>query len=158
MALHGTGRAQDVATVLAQSAVAVSHTGDTNETTIATAAIPAGAMGANGQVEIISLWTYTNSGNTKTLRIKFGGTNFLALATTTTASIQAYTRIANRNNAASQIGHQGSNTGFNAQAGAVLTGAIDTTAAVNITFTAQLASAGETITLESYRIIMMPKV
>lgn len=59
--------------VIAASAVAVSHTGDTIETVLANIAIPAGAMGANGALHITAVFSYTNSANAKTLRIRLGG-------------------------------------------------------------------------------------
>ena len=43
--------------ILAQSAVAVSKTGDTNEATLASITIPAGAMGANGSLRLTTVWS-----------------------------------------------------------------------------------------------------
>jgi hypothetical protein len=137
--------------VLAASAVAASHTGDTLEAALATIAIPAGAMGPNGQLRVTTQWTYTNSANAKTLRVRFGGTSgtpYLAQSSTTTASAVFQNRIANRGAANSQIGN--SNTSFGATTGAVVTSAVDTSAAVNLVITGVLANAGDTVTLESY--------
>ena len=138
--------------VLAKSGVAVSNTGSTSEFTFATITIPANAIGPNGQVEIIALWSYTNSANAKTVRNRFGGTQINSITATTTANIQSYIRLGNRNAANSQfVSGQGSaGGGFGSSATALGTAAIDTTAAVDITLTGQLASAAETITLESY--------
>lgn len=60
--------------------------------------------------------------------------------------------MACRNATNSQVGGPTGNDGFTTATTAVVTAAIDTTAAVNIVLTAQLASAGETITLESYTV------
>lgn len=145
-----TSPAPDVR-VLAASAVAQSITGTLTETTLASGTIPAGTLGANGQVDIVALWSHTNSANNKTLRVKFGGTNFMAVVTTTTGVDQTYTRIANRGVTNSQIGFiAASSTGFSAIAGSNVTASVDTTADVTLLITGQLALGSETITLESY--------
>lgn len=138
--------------VLAQSAVAQSVTGTTTETTLATITVPANAMGANGRIEITTMWSYTNSANNKTLKVKFGGTTLQNITATTTASLQVAMMIANRNAANSQVASPNSSTGSGATTNAVQTAAIDTTAAVTILLTAQLANTGETITLEAYSV------
>jgi hypothetical protein len=134
--------------VLAQSSVAVPHTGDTIETTLASVVIPAGAMGPNGRVRITSLWSGTNSGNNKTSRHKFGGTNYWAQNFTSSASWRLQTELSNRNATNSQVGNASS--AFGGGGSAAPTSAVDTTAAVTILLTGQLANAGEAITLESY--------
>jgi hypothetical protein len=137
--------------VLAASAVAASHTGDTLEAALATIAIPAGAMGPNGQLRVTTQWTYTNSANAKNLRVRFGGTSgtsFLAQASTTTATAQFQNRIANRGAANSQVGNN--NTAYGTSSSAVVTSAVDTSAAVNLVISGQLTNAGEMITLEGY--------
>lgn len=144
--------------ILAQSAAPVSHTGDTAEATLASVTIPAGSIGANGQIEVITLWSTTNSANTKTLRVKLGATAFMAAAATTTLTEQTYTRIANRGAANSQVGYNSANiSGFGSTTGAATTGAIDTTADVTLAITGQLALATETLTLESYIVKLYPK-
>lgn len=148
------------AIVLAQSAVAMSHTGNTDETTLATITVPANAMGANGRIRIITNWSYTNSANNKQLRVRFGGiggTVYLLATTTTTVSGRHITEIANRGAANSQFGSP-SNLNFGNNASAATTSAIDTTAAVDIVLTAQLTNSGETITLESYSCELLAKV
>lgn len=138
--------------VIAASAVASAHTGDTNETALATVTVPANVMGANGIVHVTTLWSYTNSANTKTLRVRYGGasgTQYLATTPTTTGAIRVSTYIQNRNATNSQVG--GPNAVFAYGTGAsVVTSSRDTTAAQDIVMTAQLASSGETITLEGY--------
>ena len=139
---------------LGYSSVAVSHTGDTTETTRATITIPAGAIGANGRVRITTLWSYTNSVNNKNMRVRFNGlagTVYANYQTTTTATIRAQAEIANVNATNSQKGSNTAGTGgWHTSTGAVVTSAVDTTAAVDIVLTAQLTDSGETITLESY--------
>ncbi|CAN5367638.1 hypothetical protein BH10PSE14_BH10PSE14_04270 [soil metagenome] len=139
-------------TVPCKSGVSTSVTGTTTETTLATCTIPANAIGPNGQVEIQTLWSATNSANTKTFRVKFGGTAYYAAGLSTVTSLAAITRITNRNSASSQVGMASNTTaGFGQNNGAgVTTSAVDTTAAVTIDFTAQLTNTGETIAFESY--------
>ena len=138
--------------VLAASAAASSHTGDTNETTLATITVPAAAMGANGYVVIESLWTVTNSGNNKIVRTKFGATTMMSATFTTEATYNNLVRIANRNATNSQVSSTTTvgSGGWGQSTSATNTAAIDTTASVSITLTGQLANTGETITLESY--------
>lgn len=150
--------AKQGAGAFAQDATAQSITGTLTETTLATITIPAGSLGPNGSFEIETLWTVTNSANTKTLRVKLGSTAFANIAATTSASAQLHTRVANRNSAASQVGFPSANSsGFGVSSAAVTTGAVDTSQDAIVTITGQLASAGETITLESYVVKLFPK-
>lgn len=48
--------------------------------------------------------------------------------------------------------------GFGAISGAVVTSAVDTSAATEIAFTASLASAGDAMRLESYLVEVFPSV
>lgn len=145
--------------ILGQSAAAVSHTGDTTETTLATITVPAGAMGANGHIEIRPRFSYSGSGGNRTARIKFGGT---ATATTTVAStitsLRMEAEIENRNATNSQY-YSGIAVSNSNIAGGQVTGttALDTTASVDITITGQLVSGADTMTLESYQVILFPK-
>lgn len=137
--------------VLGQSSVAVSHTGNTNETTLATIAVPANRMGANGRVRVTAHWSYTNSANNKITRVRFGGSAVTANTNTTTAQQRVFAEFANRNALNSQIvSIPGSSDALGTTTSAVTTLAIDTTADRNVTITCTLADTGETITLESY--------
>jgi hypothetical protein len=134
--------------VLTQSAVAVSHTGDTNEFTFATVTVPGGAMGANGRVEVDAEFTYPNSANAKTLKVKFGGTTFHQAAPTTTATDRILTFIANRS-ASTQVG-PAPGLSVGTSTGSAVTASVDTTADVTLLITGQLVLNTETLTLESY--------
>jgi hypothetical protein len=152
----GAGTSRDAAGnigapwIVAQSAVQSSHTGDTNETTLASFTVPAGALGPNGQLEVISLWSATSSANNKTIRLDFGGTDFLQVNLTTNGQYQVYTRIANRNSASSQIGHVPNVAGFGVSGGALASSSVDTTSPVTVSLTGQPTNAADTIALESY--------
>lgn len=136
--------------VLAQSAAAVSHTGDTSQTTLATVTIPANSMGKNGRIRVTTVWSYTNSANNKSLRVSFGGTNFLSSNVTTTASVQDQRTISNRGVTNSQVGLTSTVGGFSSSAVSPVTASVDTTADVSLIFSGQLANSAETVTLESY--------
>ena len=139
--------------MLASSAVAVSHTGNTNETVLATVTIPAGLMGLNGILRFDVLWSITSSGNNKTTRVRLGGiggTEFHSLINTTVASVRALRNIQNRGSASSQISEWAGGLGPGSTSSAVTTGTVNTAVAQDLVITGRLASAGETITLERY--------
>lgn len=134
--------------VLAQSSVAVSHTGNTAETTLASVVIPGGAIGPNGRVRITSLWSGTNSANAKTMRHKFGGVNYFAQNMTSQNCWRHENEIGNRNVVNSQIGN--GNNAFGSMSVPPNSSTVNTDSDVTILFTGQLASVAETVTLESY--------
>ncbi len=143
--------------VLAAGAVAASHTGDTSETVLATIPVPAGALGPNGALRVTSHWSFTNSANAKTLRVRLGGiggASFLA-STHTSAAGGVYQRtIQNRNSPSAQISYQ-HNNGNSFSTGSMNTTAVDTSAAQDLVLTATLANAGETIALESWMVELL---
>lgn len=140
--------------VVAASGVQVSNTGNTSETALATIAIPAAAMGANGFVRVTFVFSHTNSGNNKTIRVRFGGlsgTVYLSTVNTTTTTGRAEVEIFNRNSASSQVGFLTASAGFSlGLAAGIVTSAVDTASAVDLVISGQLASSGETVSLESY--------
>lgn len=138
---------------LAQSAVAQSITGTTAETTLATITIPAGAIGANGNVYIEALFNRTGTGS-KTLRFRFGGTVVMQISITSQGTL-CRKRVSNRNTENSQVCSAAADAGFGATTPLAL--AIDTSAAVDITITVQLANAADSCTLESYAVQLSPK-
>jgi len=141
--------------VLGAAGVAASHTGDTAETQLASLTLPGGAMGPNGVLRVTTLWSYSNSANSKTLRVRLGGlsgTAFQANAVTTSNIGVMQRTIQNRNSQSSQIGFNIANAVSYTTVGSgtsVATGAVDTSVDQSLVITGQLASAGETVTLES---------
>lgn len=134
---------------------AVSHTGDTNETTLATIVLPAGRLGPNGVLRIRTLWSMSGT-NTKTPRVKLGATAFLSAAHTTSTVASTETTVRNQNSQSAQVAYvAGLANPYGSSTSGKSTGAIDTSSAQNITFTAQLTNSGESITLESYEIETM---
>jgi hypothetical protein len=151
------GAALGALRTICHSAVASALTGATTEAILASIAIPGGAMGPNGVLRVTTEWSYTNSANTKTLRTRLGsglsGTVFDLIAPTTNAFQRRQCDIKNRNaNNAQMAPPSAYIAGFGTSTGAVLTGAVDTSAAQTLAITGQLTNAGETITLESYRV------
>lgn len=139
--------------ILAASAVAASHTGDTAETALSTVTVPAGAMGANGILIITTLWTITGNANIKTARVRFGGAGgpiYMAITGTASPSGRMLTHLQNRNNVASQVGNPTNSAGYGFVTNAAATSAVDTSLAADIVITGQLANAADTITLEAY--------
>lgn len=146
--------------LLAQSAAGVSHTGDANEFAFATITVPGRTMGVNGRLRIETIWSYTNSANNKTLRVRFSGisgTVFFTQTATTTVADRQLTDIANRGATNSQVGGPPTGVGGVSTAGSAnTTSAVDTTADTTIVITGQLATTTETITLESYTVELLP--
>lgn len=133
-----------------------SLTGTVNETALATFTIPGGTMGANGALRVTFMFSFTGSTNIKTLRLRFGGVSgtiysLLGTATATFVSAQFMTIIRNRNSASSQIGFStaGGSSPFVLNSTANITSSVDTSNDVDVVITGQLASSGETITLQS---------
>ena len=112
-------------------------------------------MGANGVLRVTTLWSYSNSASNKTLRLRLGGLSGSAFQATvaTTSNIAVIQRtIQNRNSQSSQIGFNAASAASFTTVGsgsAVATGAVDTSVDQSIVITGQLASAGESVTLES---------
>lgn len=138
--------------VLGTSGAALSCDGTTNENTLVSITLRAGSMGPNGALRVKTLWSFTNSGNSKNLRVRLGGTAFLDATQSANATYQDRREIHNRNSQSSQVGWAAAATagGGGASASAATTAAIDTSAATTLAITGQKASAGETLTLESY--------
>lgn len=136
----------------ASAATGMSITGTTTETTLATISVPANTMGANGQIVVTTQWSFAGAAGTRTPRIKFAGTVYNGIAFTSAAlSARTQAQWANRNATNSQVGTEPSQANFSQNNTAVSsTSAIDTTSSQNITITAQLGNAADTMTLESY--------
>lgn len=125
---------------------------DTNENTLFTATIPGGVMGANGVIVVRSKWDYTNSANSKTIRVRLGGSQLGGFVATTSASFGLYTDICNRNSESAQVGANSS--GFGGATGNTWTSTIDTSADTTLTLTAQKATGTETITMLGVSVIL----
>jgi hypothetical protein len=150
-----------VGIVIAHSAAGFASTNTTSEEALATVAIPANALGANGFLLIEMSWTATNNANVKTCRVRFGasgagtgGTAFPAISAASLLALRTQTIIQNRNATNSQLGgtSPGAGSGLGSGAAAIPTGAIDTTAATELVFSSQKATGTDTLTLEAYTV------
>lgn len=143
--------------LIAASAVAVALTGTTSETALATNSIKGRAMGPNGFLEVETTWSWTNSANNKTPRVRLGGIAGTAFqdAVATTTGHGAFRRIvANRNSNSSQVGSFATSitNSYSVGSGGAPTGSVNTALDQDLVITGQLANSGETMTLEGYRI------
>jgi hypothetical protein len=152
--------------LLDHSAAGSASTNTTSEEVLATVAIPAAALGANGFLLIEMSWSATNNANAKTVRARFGasgaglaGTAFPAVSVASGVAIRLQSIIQNRNATNSQIGgtSPGSQTGFSLGTAAIPTGVIDTTAATEIAITSEKATGTDTLTLEAYSVWLFYK-
>lgn len=142
-----------VTTILAQSAVPVALTGTTAETTLASITVPGGIMGPNGCIRVTALWSATSSANLKNYKAKFGATVYLNTPASTSSTAQTVTIIRNRGSQKSQVGsYNDQQNPFAVSATPPTTSAIDTSTDQVVSLTGTLATAGETITLESYMV------
>lgn len=147
--------------ILGASAVAVSCPADTTEDILGTINVPAGAMGLNGILRIRTHWTFTGSVNAKNWRIRLGGIGGALFlnngdATLTDTDFWADTMIQNVGSAAIQKGYSRGITNVSSlQVTSKSAGAIDTSVAQTTVITGQKATAGETLTLESYLVELL---
>lgn len=135
--------------VLYQKNVPIQHTGDLLETTLATADIPGGIMGASGSLRINLAYSHNNSINNKTFRAYYGGQLVYSDIENTNSLSQAYTlRIRSQNSFAAQLVSSNSEWTpalYNTDAPLTVNSAITQTFLV----TGQLANAGDFVQLDS---------
>jgi len=139
--------------MLTLSTDAVTLTGSTAETVLATVKIPAKSLGRNGAIRTTALYRVTNSANNKTLRMRLGGlagASMGSFITLNTLSARLVFAFQNQDNPASQVAIDGG--GFGASASAILTGMVDTSVEQDLVLTGQLANGADSIVLESYTI------
>lgn len=130
---------------------------NTSENTLGSVTVPGGAMGANGALFIWATFSITENANNKTLRFRFGGTEFLNVVLTNVPGTTMNRVIYNRNSETSQVSHALSGSGFGnfATGTAPVTASVNTAVNQNLTITGQKASAGDTIALESFLVALM---
>jgi hypothetical protein len=142
--------------LLSKSGTSASHTGDTNETVLATITIPPSTIGANGQIKLNVFWNITNSANSKTIKARLGGIGGTALFTgvmTTIANVWSTSILISQNATNSQNTFTLVSRGTD---GLITTGAVtsslDMTQSQSLVLTGQLANTGETITVLGYTV------
>lgn len=110
-------------------------------------------MRPNGRLIITCVWSYSSAGGTKTARVRFGGVSMSAIGgLASSGTLRQQTEISNRNAANSQMAMASVAGGFGTSASAIITAAVDTTVSRDIVLQGTLTNAGDTVTLESYRV------
>jgi hypothetical protein len=143
--------------LLAQSYAAIAAPADTNENILVTVTIPANALGANGAIRYTANWSHTNNANNKSLIVRYSGAAGTLYVNRNNASLDNFRvtgHIGNRNATNSQFGDAVGFTsaGGLAMPGSNVTSAVDTTAATTLIIAVQKATAGDTVTLNSYTV------
>jgi len=143
---------QNSSYILARSGAPTSLTGSITETALATINIPAGAIGPNGFVEVVPLFSMTGSTNAKTIRVRLNGSELFSTGVTGATNVAARTMTGfnNANSQSSQVSVGGVASGLGLINTPVNRLSVNTAVASTLTITGQLANAGETLTLESY--------
>jgi len=150
IAQGGTGNAYGLPTKILAQYSQVLAPADTNENTLWTGVVPGGLLGANGRLLITCLFSFTNTTNSKTLRIKFGGSTINStLISTALYGYSLGVMLFNRNSESVQLGTFYSGNHYGAISNTVKTYAIDTSQNETITITGQKATAGEALALEA---------
>lgn len=118
--------------------------------------VPAGMIGVNGALRATLAGTNNNSSNTKNIFFKFGGTTFFGSFPTTTVSFGNMGGFTNMGSASQQAGltPSGGTTGLSS--GAIDYGTVNTASSQTAAVTLQLANAGDTITLLSTTLELLP--
>lgn len=140
---------------IAQNAVKVNHTGDTAVFQFASITVPGGAMGPNGQLQVVMAVGATGA-SAKNVTVKANGTTIgtLIISSGDLSGEQTF-RISNRNDAGQQMTAMYGTAWPFAQA-PVLT-SIDTNNDWTITLHGQNTNAAHNISLESYLVTIWPK-
>lgn len=128
---------------------------NTSETILKTVTLP--PLGLNSIIDIDSLFSWTSSANTKTIRVRLGGIGGQlvgSFASTTNLTQQLKTIIRNVNSVSTQKSFSVTSTsGFGTSTNAVVSGAINTGVSTTLVFTGQLdaaaAAAGDSIRYEA---------
>ena len=145
---------------LAVSGAAASVTGTLTKTALATIAVPAGTLTANGRLEVFLDFEMTQNVNAKTLSLQFGGADVAGTFGVNNSgnSFGAWLQytIQNRNALAAQATLMLAwDSPSNATFRATDTRTINTANAQNLVVFGQLGDVGDTITLRSYRVTLI---
>lgn len=112
--------------------------------------IPAGTLGVNSILRIEPLWTFTNSANNKTLKVKIGDVTIYSAVRTTSVAEAPLIVLANRNSVQSQIAPYSDNY-ITAGTVAPSTYTIDFSKNQIVFITGQRANSGDSLKLEYYK-------
>ena len=121
-----------------------------------TLAIAGNTIGLNGTVRVMGARTINNSAGAKTVTLNYGSFTIATAALTATTGAPIISGFSNRGATNVQVGLL--NNLFSVGNAPPNYGAIDSTTAQNLTFNLQLATATDTITLESAEVELAPGV
>jgi hypothetical protein len=137
---------------------AVQLTGVVTETILGFFIVAGNIMGANGWIEIETLWTCNNNVNAKTARIRLATlANPAFLSSSLASAVGGFFQslITNNHAANSQIGGN-IGGGHGAASVALPTDTIDTTNTFVVLITGQLANGGDNMTLNHFSAVISP--
>lgn len=145
--------------VMAQSGAAQTVGAVTTEVVLATISFAGGELGPNGWLRVYTFWTVNNTANAKTARIRVGGIAGTALYAGDLSSAVAGARdtlIVNANSSSSQKTQisPGNNLGIGTGTSAPTTAAVNTSSAWDLVISGQKATAGDTMVLEAYQVLV----
>lgn len=142
--------------VLAASATAIATTGDTSAHNIVTVTLGANTLLQHGCLKVLMAWSMTNSANSKTIAITWGGTSIMSFGVGTgVAAFQKEMCLFSRTTTSQVAVMQATVNGATSTSSASATTAVDQTIARDLVITITLANGGETATLEAYQIVVV---
>ncbi len=136
---------------MSSSAAAVSCAATGIDEILASFTIPAGILGPNSTLQIEPLWTFASSANNKILKVKIGSSTVYSATRPTSVKEAPLIVLANRNSLVSQIQPYDNNYVISG-ASVPATYAVDFSVNVTVQITGQRANAGDSLTLEYYRV------
>lgn len=148
LAISGYLRRSRKSQVLAQSTAPTSVTGTTNETVLATIAIPALLSGAS--IRVTPIWSCSNATNTNIYSLLLGGNRLYSTAPAGTRSIAPMITLRSRGSSVITLGAL--STGVGGTGAALVSAALDMTQTQILTITGQLGVASDTLVLEGYTV------
>lgn len=138
-----------------KSGAALTHTGNTSETTVytGTGIIPANAMGANGSVRIKMMADCTvNDASAKTVKAYINNVLVQTLTLTSGLTAERTIELSNANATNAQVGIGPTHLAFAVSSVAKGTYTFDTTAAMDVKFTIQGANSADSSTLHYHNV------
>lgn len=116
--------------------------------------IPAGVLGVRSIVQIAPVWSFTSSANDKIIKVRIGGTVLYTATRTTSVAEGPLIEIVNRNAINAQLIPYSNGPGYYTAAASVpTTASIDFSVNKTVEFLGQREDAGDTLTLEYFRIL-----
>lgn len=154
LAISGYLRRSRKSQVLAQSTAPTSVTGTTNETVLATIAIP--ALLSGDSIRVTPIWSCSNATNTNTYSLSLGGNKLYSTAPAGIRSIAPIITLRSRGSSVITLGAL--STGVGGTGAALVSAALDMTQTQILTITGQLGVATDTLVLEGYTVEILDAV